>query len=113
MTPRLNCALACPCSARPAVPPDGFRGVLRHAQAVGVDDSEVELRLGDALLGGQAVPPDGFRGVLRHAQAVGVDESEVELRLGDALLGGQAVPPDGFRGVLQDALTGAVRGAEG
>ena len=73
-----------------AVPPDGFRGVLRHASTVGVHEPEVVLGAGVTLLGGEAVPPDGFRGVLRHASTVGVHEPEVGLGAGVTLLGGEA-----------------------
>ena len=49
--------------------------------------TEIELRGGVALLGGEAVPPHRLGVVLGHALAVGVHESEIELRGGVALLG--------------------------
>ena len=96
-----------------AVPPAGFRVVLRHAPTGVVHEPEVVLGVGVTLRGGQAVPPDGFRVVLRHAQAGGVHESEVGLCAGVTLLSGQAVPPDGFRVVLRHAPTGVVHEPEG
>ena len=65
-----------------AVPPDGFRVVLRHALTVGVPDPEVELGAGFTLLGGQTEPPDGFRVVLRYALTVVVHDPEEALGVG-------------------------------
>ena len=65
----------------------GFDVVPRHALTGAVHESEVVLRDGVSLLGGQAVPPDGFRVVLRDALTGVVHDSEVDLRAGVSLLG--------------------------
>ena len=95
-----------------AVPPDGFRLVLRRTPTGGVHDPEGELGGGVALLGGQAEPPDGFRLVLRHALTGGVPDPEGELGGGVTLLSGQAEPPGGFRVILRHAPTGGVHESE-
>ena len=59
-----------------AVPPDGFRIVLRHAPTGAVREPDGELGDDITLLGGQAVPPDGFRIVLRHALTGAVHDPE-------------------------------------
>ena len=69
----------------------------------GVPDPEVELRTGEALLGGEAVPAHSFGLVLENAPAVGVHETEVVLgSWRQALLGGQPVPAPRFGLVLRE-----------
>ena len=70
-----------------AVPGDGFRGILRDAEADGIPQPEVVLRVGVSLRSGQAVPGDCFSVILRHAFTCGVHQPEGELRRGVASLG--------------------------
>jgi len=60
---------------------------LRHSLAVVVHDPEVELRLGEALVGSFAIPLHRLGIVLRHSLAGFVSETDVALGLGDALIG--------------------------
>ena len=49
-----------------------LHGILEDAAAVGIHGSEVGLRKGVALLGGQAEPAHGFGLVLEDTLAVGI-----------------------------------------
>jgi len=68
-------------------PPEGLRRVFGDPVALRVNQAEVVLGIGVALVG-RAPPPAGR---LRHigpgTHALGVDDSQVELRLGVATLG--------------------------
>ena len=64
-----------------AEPLHGLYVILRHAEAVGVTDAEVELSADVPLIGGEAKPLHGFGMILRHAVPVSVYASEVVLRL--------------------------------
>ena len=44
--------------------------ILRHALAIGVHDAETVLRIGVALVGGEAKPLQGLGVVLRHPSAI-------------------------------------------
>ena len=50
MTPRLNCRIGIPLLGSHAVPLHRFGIVFRHTLAGVVDDAQVELRIGVALL---------------------------------------------------------------
>src|SRR5258708_9040672 len=70
-----------------AEPFEGFGEVLFDADAAGIEDTEVELAVGNAAVGGFAEP---FRGALvvgALAAAIGVEHGEVMHRLGVAALG--------------------------
>src|SRR5204862_240898 len=62
--------------------------VLRHAGAIGIEQSEVELRQRDTLIGRTAEPFRGGLHVLAHARTLDVACAEVVLRHRLALLGG-------------------------
>ena len=62
------------------------------------------LRVGVALIGGEAIPLQGLGVVLRHALAIVVHEAEIVLRAGVALVGGEAIPFQRLGVVLRHAL---------
>ena len=66
--------------------------IILRAQAVGVHESEVELRQGQALVGGEAKPFDGVGIVLRSAFAIPRHDAKIELSQGVALVGGEMIP---------------------
>jgi len=57
--------------------------VLRHTEAPRVNESEIELSEGEALVCRFAVPVHHSRIILRDTIAVGVPVPEMELRLGE------------------------------
>ena len=73
-----------------AVPPDGFRVVLRHARTGAVPDPEVELRVSVALRRGFAPPGGSFGVILLDTTAGGVYLPEAGLRIRIARLGAGA-----------------------
>ena len=74
------------------VPAHSFGIVLRYAPAVGVHETEAELRTGETLIRSEPVPAHSFGIVLRYAPAVGVHIAEAPLGLDVALLASLAIP---------------------
>ncbi len=72
----------------------------------------VRLRLGVALLGGEAIPARRLGVVLRHAAAFPVHHPEREARGGVALVGGKPKPLRRFGVVLRDAAAAVIGGAD-
>ncbi len=77
-----------------------------------VDQRKVELRLDDALGGGETKPLQGLAIVLFDAVAVGMHRTERGLGPGIALVRGHPVVLRGFGAVAFDALAGVVHRAE-
>ncbi len=66
--------------------------VLLDAETVLVHRAEVDLGIGDAVLGRKQVPLHGLGFTHGHAPAVGVHDAECTLRFAMPLCGGQSVP---------------------
>src|ERR1700722_10044162 len=86
--------------------------IILWAQAVGIHESEVELRQGQALVGGEAKPFDGVGIVLRSAFAIPRHDAEIELGRGVALVSGEMIPFQRLAVVLWYAVTVLVHNAE-
>ena len=80
-------------------------GILEDALAVGVHDSEVVLRSGDTLIGGQSVSAHRFGFILGDAFASGVHAPEVEPRTHKALVRSYAIQAHRLVFILEDAFT--------
>ena len=76
-----------------------------HALAFGIQQGEIVLGFGIALISGHAKPLCGLRVVFRHARiAEAIYHAEAHLRFEMALLGGLAKPFCGFCAVFLHAL---------
>ena len=69
--------------------------VLCHAQTLFIQQTQIALADGIALIGGQTVPFGRFGMILFHADALGVAETGLVLTPDVALLSGFPVPAEG------------------
>src|SRR6202035_5517995 len=65
----------------------GLGVILRHAGAAGVQDAEIVLAVGDAVIGGLAEPVGGVGVIRRPVDALGIEHGEIVHRLAVTLAG--------------------------
>ena len=100
----------------PTLPGDGrqaIAGTWSESGRAGLglmlnDAGEVELRLGNILLGGFSIPVNSCLRVFLHAIAVVVKHTKVELRVGMILLRGFSIPVNGSLRVFLHAIADRV-----
>ena len=61
--------------------------ILRDAIAIGIEDGEIVLSVGQALVGSETKPLYGFQWALRHTAAGVVRDPKIVLRFGKSALG--------------------------
>ena len=86
--------------------------VLRHARALLVEEREIGLGIGEALLRCLRVPFGGARKILRDAETVVVHQREIELVRRCALLGRAPIPGERLAVILRHAEAGGIERAE-
>src|SRR5262249_30684087 len=92
------CGLSGPLRRRQAQPLIGKDKVLPHALAVRIQESQIVLSIGPALIGGKAIPLRRLSIILRHALAIGIHSPNAELGGGGTFIGRRLLKkPEGGR----------------
>ena len=94
--PYWSCASGPPCS-------EPLRGILWHAGAIQIPDTEFELRFSILLLGGTAEPAHALGIVLFDTLAAGIQSREHHLRRQIAGVPRLSCPEQGRNGVFRNA----------